>query len=88
MNQETFSQGDYVVAKKWDGSEIMGIYEYPYLDGTDCITNAKDNHRCCTQKGSVRKATTQEENIIRKYQMSENAPINEDEFEQILVAVE
>lgn len=59
-------KGDYVVAKKWNGEEIIGILDYTYTDGEHCVIDAKTKQRFCSHKNDVRLANEFEQNEIKK----------------------
>lgn len=88
MSIDNFERGDYVVAKKFNGEEVIGVYEYPYLDGSHCVKNIKDNHRCCTKKGCIRKATSEEIEEMKIYSPPIEENVIEDDMELVLAAIE
>lgn len=93
MAKTSFTRGDCVVAKRWNGTEFMGVYEYTYSDGEHCIIDTNNKH-FCSHKHDVRKATEEEEKKIKQL-MKQNKiipikePIDEDEeLKEALAAVE
>lgn len=95
MIKKVLQKGDYVVAKKWNGEEMLGILEYTYTDGEHCVKDAKTNKRFCSHKNDIRLATEEEENKIKLLLKENNiimkkyitpTVIEEDELEEALAA--
>ena len=66
MAKYNLTKGDHVVAKKWSGEEILGLFEYTYSDGSHCIFDVKTNKRFNTKRKDVREVTEEEEKEIKK----------------------
>ena len=87
-----YIKGDYVSAKNWSGEHLLGIYEYQYLDGEHCITNAKNGRKFCAHHHDVRMATEEQVKEIKKLMKENKDPIEklieENELDDALKAIE
>jgi len=92
-------KGDYVAAKKLNGEEVLGIYEYMYTDGSRCVLDVKNNKRINANHSDVRAATEDEANTIKKLvkilnlidktkDKKETKIEDEDEFDAALASTE
>jgi hypothetical protein len=59
-----FKKGEMISAKKFSGESFLGIYELEYDCGDHCIFDG--NKKFCVKHNTVKKATPEEENIIKE----------------------
>lgn len=99
MAKIKFTKGDCVTAKKWNGEEFIGLYEFTYDDGEHCIIDVKTNKRFCSHNKDVKLASDSEAKEIKqlakenKTKPMENIStttetIDNEELEEALAATE
>ena len=97
MSKLKYNNNCYVAAKKWDGTQFLGLYEYTYTDGSFCVLDVKNGKRFNVKPKDMKFAneeeTNQIKNIIKEYNINTNATTtetnkqNENELELITCAL-
>ena len=66
MSNTEFKQGDAVIGKKWNGSPIIGVYEYTHDNGSHCVLDVETERRFNIKIGDLKLASETEAETIKK----------------------
>jgi len=77
MAKTEFSKGDCVKGKKWSGSEIIGVYEYTYDDGSHCVLEVANGKRFNIKPKDLELASEDEAKEIKKLQKENHLKLHD-----------
>ncbi len=63
---ETFKKGAPVSTVKFNGEELLGVFEHTYDNGVECCVLAADNKKFCVKLKSTKPANEEEQKIIQE----------------------